>query len=276
MTATIDTTTTLNNGIEMPLLGLGVFQSKDGQEVINAINWALEAGYRLIDTAASYRNEAGVGTAIRQSDIPREQIFVTTKVWNNDQRADRVLEAFDESLAKLGLDYIDLYLIHWPVAGKYKETWRHLESLLETERVRAIGVSNFMPHHLADLMQDAQITPAVNQIEFHPRLQQPDLLAACRQYGIVPQAWSPIMKGRVMDVPELVAIGNRYGKTAVQVTLKWMLQRDLSTIPKSAKESRIRANGDLSDFTLTEDEIGRINQLDTGERIGPDPDNFSF
>ena len=273
---TINTTITLNNGVKMPQLGLGVFQSQDGEEVIKAINWALEAGYRLIDTAAAYRNEEGVGQAIRGSAIPREEIFVTTKVWNSYQREDRVLEAFYESLEKLGLDYIDLYLIHWPVAEKYKETWRDLESLVATDRVRAIGVSNFLPHHLDDLMQDAKITPAVNQIEFHPRLQQPELIAACRNYGIVPQAWSPIMKGAVLDIPELVQIGKNHGKSAVQVTLKWMMQSNISTIPKSVKETRIRDNGNLFDFTLSEDEMAQISQLDTGERVGPDPDTFTF
>ena len=276
MAQKIGTTVTLNNGVEMPLLGLGVFQSKDGQEVINAINWALKAGYRLIDTAAMYGNEEGVGTAVGNSTIPREQIFVTTKLWNSAQREDRVLQAFDDSMAKLGLEYVDLYLVHWPVAGKYKATWRHLESLVKTGRVRAIGVSNFMPHHLDDLMQDAEITPAVNQVEFQPRLQQPDLLAACHRYDIVPQAWSPIMKGRVLDIPELVAIGERHGKTAVQVTLKWMLQQNISTIPKSANENRIRDNGNLFDFTLTDEEMAQIAQLDTGQRVGPDPYNFNF
>ena len=276
MSTTAKTTITLNNGVEMPLLGLGVFQSGDGQEVINAINWAFATGYRLIDTAASYGNEEGVGAAVRNSAIPREQIFVTTKVWNSAQREDRVLAAFDESLAKLGLAYVDLYLVHWPVAGKYKATWRHLEALMATGRVRAIGVSNFMPHHLDDLMQDATITPAVNQIEYHPRLQQPELIAACRNYGIVPQAWSPIMKGRVMDIPELVEIGRRHGKNAVQITLKWMLQQQISTIPKSAREGRIRDNGDLFDFTLTDAEMAQISSLDKGQRVGPDPDNFSF
>ena len=273
---TINTTFTLNNGVEMPLFGLGVFKSQDGDEVINAINWALDAGYRLIDTAAIYGNEVGVGAAIRNSGVPRDEIFVTTKVWNSAQREGRVLEAFDESLEKLGLDYVDLYLVHWPVKGKYKETWKQLESLVKTDRVRAIGVSNFLPHHLDDLMQDAEIVPAVNQVEFHPRLQQPELIAACRNYGILPQAWSPIMKGRVLDVPELVEIGNQYGKSAVQVTLKWMLQRNISTIPKSVKEARIQANSDLFDFTLTDDEIAQINQLDTGGRIGPNPDTFTF
>ena len=273
---TIDTKITLNNNVEMPLLGLGVLQSQDGDEVINAIGWALEAGYRLIDTAAIYGNEVGVGAAIRNSSVPRDEIFVTTKVWNSAQREGRVLEAFDESLEKLGLDYVDLYLVHWPVKGKYKETWKQLESLVKTDRVRAIGVSNFLPHHLDDLMQDAKIVPAVNQVEFHPRLQQPELIAACRNYGILPQAWSPIMKGRVLDVPELVEIGNQYGKSAVQVTLKWMLQRNISTIPKSVKEARIQANSDLFDFTLTDDEIAQINQLDTGGRIGPNPDTFTF
>lgn len=276
MSNKIDATVTLNNGVEMPLFGLGVFQAQDGQEVSNAVNWALEAGYRLIDTAAIYGNEVGVGTAIRNSSVPREEIFVTTKVWNGAQRSGRVQEAFDESLTRLGLDYVDLYLVHWPVAGRYKDTWRKLEGLVGSGRVRAIGVSNFLPHHLDDLMQDAKITPAVNQVEFQPRLQQPNLITACRNYGIVPQAWSPIMKGRVLDIPELVEIGHRYGKSAVQVTLRWMLQQNISTIPKSAKEARIHSNGALFDFTLTEAEMTQIAQLDTGERVGPDPDNFNF
>ncbi len=276
MGSAIDTTVTLNNGVKMPLFGLGVFQSSDGNEVINAVQWALEAGYRLIDTAAIYGNEVGVGEAIRQSHVPREEIFVTTKVWNGAQREGRVLEAFDESMEKLGLDYVDLYLVHWPVAGKYKDTWLKLESLVKKDRVRAIGVSNFMPNHLEDLMQSATITPAVNQVEYQPRLQQPELIAACRNYGIVPQAWSPIMKGRVLDIPELVEIGNKYGKTAVHVTLKWMLQQHISTIPKSAKQARIQSNGDLFDFVLTDEEMAQISQLDKGERVGPDPNNFNF
>lgn len=276
MTNKIESTVTLNNGTEMPLFGLGVFQSKDGNEVINAVKWALEAGYRLIDTAAIYGNEVGVGEAIRQSGVPRDQIFVTTKVWNSAQREDKVLQAFDESLDKLGLDYVDLYLVHWPVAGKYKETWRHLEALVKTDRVRAVGVSNFMTNHLDDLMKDAEVVPAVNQIEYHPRLQQPDLIAACRNYGILPQAWSPIMKGQVLDISELTAIGQKYGKTAVHVTLKWMLQQNISTIPKSVKQARIQSNSDLFDFTLTDEEITQISQLDKGERVGPDPNNFNF
>lgn len=266
----------LNNDVEMPLLGLGVFQARDGREVEQAITWALEAGYRSIDTAAAYRNEEGVGSAIRNSSVPREEIFVTTKLWNGDQRQGTMLSAFETSLEKLGLDYVDLYLIHWPVKGKYKESWRVLESIYESGRAKAIGVSNFLIHHLDDLMQDANVVPTVNQIEFHPFLQQPDLIAHCRKLGIVPEAWSPIMKGRVMQVPELVQIGEKYGKTAVQVTLRWMIQKEIITIPKSVKQARIQANGDIFDFALSDDDMAAIDNLDKNERIGPDPDNFNF
>jgi len=268
-------TITLNNGVEMPLLGLGVFQTKDGREVENAVRWALAAGYRSIDTAAMYRNETGVGNAVRSSSLPREEIFVTTKVWNSDQGYDSTLRAFDLSLNKLGLDYIDLYLVHWPVQSKFKETWRALEMLYESNRVKAIGVSNFLRHHLDDLLQGANVVPAVNQIEHHPYLQQADLIAYCRKLGIVPEAWSPIMKGRVTEVPELIQIGEKYGKTAVQVTLRWMVQRNIVTIPKSANRERIQANSDIFDFTLTGSDIAVIDSLDKGERIGPDPNNFT-
>ncbi|MCP5101043.1 MAG: aldo/keto reductase [Chloroflexi bacterium] len=267
---------TLNNGLQMPLLGLGVFQSLDGQEVENAIRWALAAGYRSIDTAAMYNNEVGVGRAVTDSDVPRDEIFVTTKVWNRDQGYDSTLKAFDMSMRKLGLETLDLYLVHWPVAGKYKETWRALESLYESGRVKAIGVSNFLVSHLEDLLHDATVVPMVNQIEFHPYLQSPELVQLCQEKGIVVEAWSPIMKGRVMDVPELVQLGETYGKTAVQITLKWMLQRSIITIPKSSKQDRIQDNADLYDFTLTAADIELINGLDRNHRIGPDPANFNF
>ncbi|MEM6262031.1 MAG: aldo/keto reductase [Bacteroidota bacterium] len=266
----------LHNGVNMPALGLGVYKSKDGQEVQQAIHWAIEAGYRHIDTAKIYGNERGVGEAIRNSTIPREELFVVSKVWNSDQGYDSTLKAFDTSLNLLGLEYMDLYLIHWPVKGKYLDTWGAMEKLYRSGKVRAIGVSNFMQHHLQDVITAGTIVPMVNQMEFHPRLVQQSLLEFCRNHQIQYEAWSPIMKGKVLDIPLLQELGDRYDKSPVQVTLKWALQKGVVVIPKSVNEHRIQANADLFDFELSADEMQQINALDRGERIGPDPDNFDF
>lgn len=276
MPGNIADTTTLNNGVPMPWFGLGVFQTKPGREVEDAVAWALEAGYRHIDTAALYGNEAGVGRALHASGVPRGEVFVTTKVWNSDQGYDKTLRAFDGSLNKLGFDFVDLYLVHWPVKGKYKQTWRALEAIYADGRARTIGVSNFHVHHLQDLLDGARVVPAVNQVEFHPYLQQPDLVAFCRTQGIQFEAWSPIMRGRVTQVPALVEIGRAHGKTAVQVTLRWILQQQIVTIPKSAQKQRIIDNADVFDFELSPVEMARIATLDRHERVGPDPDNFNF
>ncbi|KAA3664694.1 MAG: aldo/keto reductase [Chloroflexi bacterium] len=276
MVQSIQDKVALHNGVLMPLLGLGVFQSEDGTEVEQAIRWAFDVGYRSIDTATFYRNESGVGKAVRESGLPRSEVFVTTKVWNSDQGYDQTLRAFDISMKKLGLDYLDLYLIHWPVNGKYKDTWRAFETIYQTGRVKAIGVSNFLVPHLDDLLQSVNIAPMVNQIEFHPYLQTPDLVAYCRTHHIVVEAWSPIMRGQVLQVPELIQLGEKYNKSAVQVTLRWMLQLGIVTIPKSVKKERIQANAELFDFSLTDAEMEGINELDRGFRTGPDPDNFNF
>ena len=276
MTIDIQTTIQLNNGQQMPLFGLGVFQAAEGPTVENAVTWALEAGYRSIDTAALYGNERGVGQAIRRSSVAREEIFVTTKVWNSHQGYERTLSAFETSFNKLDLDYIDLYLVHWPVKGKYKDTYRALETLYQSGRVKAIGVSNFLQHHLEDLLSSANIIPAVNQIECHPRLQQPALLTFCQEQGIAVEAWSPMMRGRVLQIPELVEIGEQYGKTAVQVSLRWLVQKSIITIPKSEKQARIHSNADIFDFALSESDMAQIDQLDQHIRVGPDPDNFNF
>lgn len=276
MTLTLQSTTTLTNGVEMPLFGLGVFETREGSEVENSVRWALEAGYQSIDTATIYRNELGVGRGIQQSGVPREELFVTTKVWNADQRSSSTLEAFEKSLRDLQLDYVDLYLVHWPVAGYYKQTWQDLALIYESGRARAIGVSNFMVEHLQDLLLETEITPMVNQVEFHPYLQSPELTAYCREAAIQLEAWSPIMKGRVLDVPELCDLGEKYGKDAVQVTLRWILQRGIVAIPKSVKQKRIVSNADIYDFELTAEEIALIDSLDRGQRVGPDPYNFSF
>ena len=274
----ITDTVTLGNGVKMPHLGLGTWRSAEGAEVEQSVRWALEIGYRHVDTAAVYGNERGVGRAIRDSRVPREQVFVTTKVWNDDQRAgpDAVLRAFDESLRRLGTDYVDLYLVHWPVKGKYVEAWRALEQIYSSGRVKAIGVSNFLVHHLADVLKVASVKPMVNQVEFHPRLVQRQLLDFCRRERIVQEAWSPLMKGKAGEVPLLRELAGKYGKTPSQVVLRWDLQHGVVTIPKSVRRERLVENADLFDFELSADEMAKVDALDRGERIGADPDHFNF
>ncbi|WP_088830089.1 aldo/keto reductase [Paenibacillus tyrfis] len=268
-------TTVLNNGVHMPWLGLGVWKTKEGDEVVQAVQHALEAGYRSIDTAAVYGNEAGVGQAIQAGGIPRDQLFVTTKVWNADQGYDSTLRAFEESRRKLQLEVIDLYLIHWPVKGKYKETWKALEKLYKDGLVRAIGVSNFKVHHLEDLLQDSEIVPAVNQVEFHPLLIQQELRTFCKEHKIQLEAWSPLMQGN-LDLPLLSQLANKYGKTPAQIILRWDLQHGVVTIPKSIRESRIRENIDVFDFTLSDEDMAHLDSLNQDRRFGPDPDHIDF
>ena len=266
--------TTLNNGEKMPWFGFGVFQSKDGEEVENAVKWALEAGYRSIDTAAIYGNEHGVGKAIRESGVPREEIFLTTKVWNDDMRTGRTLQAFNESLARLEMDYVDLYLVHWPVKGHYKDTWKALEEIYRSGRVKAIGVSNFLVHHLNDILESGSIVPAVNQVEFHPYLLQPELRQFCRERGIQFEAWSPLMQGRVLTVPVVMQLAEKYGKLPEHIILRWDLQHGVITIPKSVHKERIITNAQVFDFELTAEDIALLDALDEGKRIGPDPDTI--
>lgn len=267
---------TLANGVKMPCLGLGVFQVPDQQQAAQSVNWALQAGYRHIDTAAIYQNEEGVGQGLRDAGLPREEVFVTTKVWNADFGYDSTLKAYDESLRKLGLDYVDLYLVHWPVKGKYKDTWKALETLYKEGRVRAIGVSNFLVHQLQDLLQDANIVPMVNQVEFHPYLRQPELMDFCAQKGIQMEAWAPLMQGRFTEEPLLSTLAQKYGRTPAQILLRWDLQHGVVTIPKSVREARIRENAQVFDFALSAEDMSLLDALDKGERIGPDPDNFDF
>ncbi len=266
----------LNNGVEMPWLGLGVFQSVDGNEVINAIHSALDTGYRSIDTAAVYRNEKGVGSAICESSVPRNEIFLTSKVWNSEQGYDSTKAAFEESLEKLQTDYLDLYLIHWPKGQLSLETWKAMEELYEAGRIRAIGVSNFLVHHLEDFLPHCKVIPAVNQVEFHPRLVQPELLKYCQEKGIQPEAWSPIMRGQVMEIPLLKELGEKYGKSPVQITLRWDIQKGVITIPKSVTKERIQSNADIFDFELLPEEMAQIDALDLNQRTGPHPDQISF
>lgn len=272
----INDTTVLANGVNMPWLGLGVWKSEEGEEVVQAVKAALRAGYRSIDTAAIYRNEEGVGRAIRESGVPREELFITTKVWNKAQGYDITLSAFDRSLEKLGLDYIDLYLIHWPVQGLYKDTWRAMEKLYKEGKIRAIGVSNFQIHHLQDLMQDCEIKPMLNQVEFHPYLTQKELLSFCREQGIQLEAWSPLMHGTIIDEPVIVELAGKYGKTPAQIVLRWDLQHGVVTIPKSVKEHRIIENSGIFDFELSQDDMDELDSLNKNQRFGPDPDNFDF
>jgi diketogulonate reductase-like aldo/keto reductase len=264
-------TFTLSNNYKMPYFGLGTFQSNDGDEVRNAVLYALNAGYRLIDTASFYNNEKGVGEAIRESGIPREDIFVTTKVWNDDQGFDQTLKAYDKSLEKLGMDYVDLLLIHWPITGKYKETWRAFEKIYNEGRVKAIGISNFLEVHLDQLLPTAKVMPMVNQMEFHPYLIQQSLLDRCAKHNIVYQAWSPIMQGKVFEIDVLKEIGRKYGKNEVQVVLRWDLQPGVATIPKSVSKDRIEQNAEIFDFELADEDMNAINALDQNHRFGYDP-----
>jgi methylglyoxal/glyoxal reductase len=276
MPQNLQDTTTLHNGVKMPWFGLGVFKVQEGSEVVESVKAALRNGYKSIDTAAVYKNEEGVGQAIRDAGVLREELFITTKVWNSDQGYESTLQAFETSMEKLGLEYLDLYLIHWPVAGKYKETWRALEKLYRDGRVRAIGVSNFHVHHLKDLMADAEIKPMVNQVEYHPHLAQTELLEFCKAEGIQMEAWSPLKQGELLTEPTIVEIAEKHKKTPAQVILRWDLQTGVVTIPKSIKEHRIIENADIFDFELSADDMDRLNSLNKDERVGPDPDNFDF
>ena len=267
----------LNNGVEMPWLGLGVWKAADGQEVSNAVKSAIECGYRSIDTAAVYQNESGVGQGIKDSGIAREELFVTTKVWNSDQGYESTLQAFEESRKKLSLDYLDLYLIHWPVKEKkYIDTWRALEKLYNDGLVRAIGVSNFHIHHLKDIFEVSGIVPVVNQVEYHPLLAQRELHAFCNSHNIVLEAWSPLMQGKLLDDPALTEIAAKYGKSVSQVILRWDLQNGVITIPKSVNPERIAQNGDIFDFELSVEDMERIHAMNKEQRVGPDPDHIDF
>lgn len=276
----LQSTTTLHNGVEMPWFGLGVFKVEDGPELVEAVKSAIKAGYRSIDTAAIYGNEKAVGEGIRagikEAGISREDLFITSKVWNSDQGYETTLAAYEESLKKLELDYLDLYLVHWPVEGKYKDTWRALETLYKEERVRAIGVSNFQIHHLQDVLADAEMKPMINQVEYHPRLTQKELQAFCKEQGIQMEAWSPLMQGQLLDNETLQEIAEKHGKTTAQVILRWDLQNGVITIPKSTKEHRIIANADVFNFELTKEDMEKIDALNQNHRVGPDPDNFDF
>lgn len=267
---------TLNDGNTIPQIGFGVFQVPE-EETYNAVTAALQAGYRSIDTAKAYGNEEGVGKAIADSGIAREELFVTTKLWNDDHGHDEALKAFDASLSKLGLDYLDLYLIHWPVPAqdRYVDTYKAFEQLRSEGRARSIGVSNFTEAHLQRLLEETSVVPVLNQVELHPNFTQKELRAFHAEHNIVTEAWSPLAQGDLLNNAKLGTIAQTHGKTPAQVVLRWHMQLGNVAIPKSVTPERIAANIDVFDFELTGDEMVTIDTLGNGERRGPDPQTFN-
>jgi methylglyoxal/glyoxal reductase len=264
----------LSNDVEIPMIGFGTFKIPDDQasEVVKS---AINAGYRHIDTAAIYRNEVGVGKGIKESRVPREEIFLTTKCWNDDQGYKKALEAFEKSCQRLQTNYIDLYLIHWP-KPQNNETWKAFEELYQQGRIRAIGVSNFHQHHFEDLMKTATIKPMVNQIEYTPRLTQKALKTYLESQGVAMESWSPLMRGKISEIDLLKKLSEKYGKTIAQIVIRWNLDTDVIVIPKSVTLQRIKENIDIFDFRLNQEDIEAINLLNKNLRTGPDPDNFDF
>jgi diketogulonate reductase-like aldo/keto reductase len=269
-TYSIDSTVTLPGGVEMPVLGLGVWQTGAGEETRTAVKAAIAAGYRLVDTARVYQNETDVGAAVRESGVARERIFLTTKLWNSDHGYDRTLRACDQSLARLGLEQVDLYLVHWPAPGR-SETWRAMERLLADGKVRAIGVSNYTVRHLEELLGECRIAPAVNQVEFSPFLFQRALLEFCRSHRIQLEAYGPLVRGQRMEHPTLARVAERHGRTPAQVLIRWGIQHELVTIPKSARPARIVENADVFGFALDAEDMRALDALDEGLRTSWDP-----
>ncbi|MDW6058912.1 aldo/keto reductase [Streptomyces sp. FXJ1.4098] len=268
----------LSNGVQMPQLGFGVWQVPD-DEAATAVRTALDAGYRSIDTAAIYGNEEGTGRAIAASGIPRDELFVTTKLWNAEQGYDSALRAFDTSLSKLGLDYVDLYLIHWPVPGvdKYVDTWKAFEKIAAEGRAKAIGLSNFHPAHIQRLLSETEIAPVIDQVELHPQFQQSELRAFNARHNIVTEAWSPLGQGKgLLEDDRLKAIAGKHGKSPAQVVLRWHLDLGNVVIPKSVTPSRIAENIDVFDFELDAQDLATIDAMDSGNRLGPNPDTFNL
>jgi diketogulonate reductase-like aldo/keto reductase len=260
----------LNNGVKMPWLGFGTYRAKNGAELIEAVKEALRIGYRHIDTASFYGNEEEVGIAIKESGVPREEIFLVSKIWMSDHGYEKTLQAFKTSIKKLVTDYLDLYLIHWPQSLN-KETWKALEKLYKEGYIRAIGVSNFTSKHLKDLLEDVEIIPAVNQVEFHPKLVQNELMEFCKKYNIQLEAWSPLMRGLIFQLPLFQQLSQKYKRTISQIVLRWDLQMGVVTIPKSTTLTRIKENADIFNFEISNEDMKEIEKLNNSFRIGMNP-----
>ncbi|MEW4219799.1 aldo/keto reductase [Rossellomorea marisflavi] len=271
---------TLNNGLQMPEIGYGVFRVEEGKDLEKAVETAIRIGYRSIDTAAIYQNEKSVGKGVQNAIdaglVTREELFITSKVWNDGLSYDETIQAYNDTLERLGLEYLDLYLIHWPGQNKYMEPWKALEALYKEGRIKSIGVSNFQVSHLEHLLETAEVKPVINQIEFHPKLVQEDVRAFCEKHDIQVEAWSPLMNAELLNHETVNEIAESLGKSAAQVILRWDLQHGVVTIPKSMTESRIKENIDIYDFELTEEQVKTLDALDEHKRIGPDPDQFDF
>ncbi len=268
---------TVSNGVEIPMLGLGVFKSKDGEETENAIQYAIDAGYRHIDTAKIYGNEQSVGRAIKNCGVAREEIFLTTKMWNEDIRTGKFVESFEESLEKLQTDYVDMYLIHWPADG-YVEAWKAMEKLYNEKKIRIIGVSNFNPHHFDTLAKTAEIKPMVNQIESSPSFNNQAVIDYCQKQNIVVQAWRPFggEGAPILKDEALLEIAKKYNKTTAQIILRWHIERNLVALAKSVTKERIESNLEIFDFELSKEDVAAITVMDKNKRFGPDPDTFDF
>ncbi|KOF10166.1 glyoxal reductase [Planococcus glaciei] len=275
MDLTINSTKTLHNGVEMPRFGLGVYKMTDKEAAVEAMLAAIDAGYRAIDTAAVYQNENEVGEAVRASRVKREELFITSKVWNTDQGYDNTLRAFEASLERLGFDYLDLYLTHWAIPDTYEETYRAIQRLYDEKLVRSIGVSNHQQHHLEKILAKANTKPMVNQIELHPQLTQEPLRQFCAKNEIAVTSWSPLARGRLLQDPVLAKIGEAHGKSIAQVVIRWHLQSDLVVIPKSVTPSRIVENADVYDFALSTEEMKMIDGLNQDWRAGTHPDQIT-
>lgn len=273
-------TMTLNNAVEMPVVGLGVFRVEDHDELVEAITHAIVSGYRSIDTAAIYGNEEAVGEGIRKglaaTGLKREDLFITSKIWNEDMRQGNVVGAYEESLRKMQLDYLDLYLIHWPVADKYVDTWLGMEQLYKEDKVRSIGVSNFQVSHLEALAKVSSVTPVINQVEYHPMLIQTELKAYLDAHNIQMESWSPLMNGEILTNPVMLKLAEKYDKSVAQLIIRWNIQTNVITIPKSTNKGRLIENLDVFDFQIDSADIELINGLNEDRRVGPDPDNFNF
>ncbi len=267
-------TISLNDGSTIPVLGLGVYLATGGDE-ITAVSHALKIGYRHIDTAAMYGNEEGVGQALADSGVPRDDIYLTTKVWNEQIRRGETSASVDDSLARLGVASVDLMLLHWPVDGRV-QAWKDLIAAKEDGRVKAIGVSNFLPEHLEELIDATGVVPVINQVEYHPWIEPTNIIDACKRHDIVVEAWSPLMRGRLAEEPVLVELAAELGRTEAQVALRWLLQKDVVVIPKSVTPSRIKSNAQLFDFELDADAMERLDNMERRGRVGPDPATFDF